>query len=174
MHYFLVNATCLLVNGYGSAQLLNSDFLSQKVSFYVFISDAGFLLTNVSFLRTVSGKFSYLAVLIFVYFLSFERVAVFALAKFRWSVFVSTKMSQKIVSASCDLGYWMFLEFSRSWNRQRRFFGLEMRRGPVDGSWDYFVFDFGVYFSEINLFFCVHPWSDFFWYLFSFFGTVCD
>ena len=49
----------------------------------------------------------------------------------------------------------VFLQFWHLWNTQRQFFGLFMRFGDADGSWEFWVFDFVIYVSEICRFLCL-------------------
>ena len=52
------------------------------------------------------------------------------------------------------------------------FFGLLMRCGFADSSWEYYVFDFGLCVSEICLF-CVCSWCDLMWYKFIHISGHC-
>ena len=53
------------------------------------------------------------------------------------------------------------------------FFGLLMRFGYDDGSWEFYVFDFGLYVSEICLFLCLSLMRSFVVQIFSFSRTLC-
>ena len=67
-----------------------------------------------------------------------------------WLFFVRKKMSSQIGSST---GFWSWiLNVSQFWhlrNTQRQFFGLLLPCGCAKGSWDYKVFDFGLYVSKI-------------------------
>ena len=76
--------------------------------------------------------------LIFIHLFSSTGVVVVALANLRWSVFVSKKLSQigsfhdlLVLATEC------FFTFDIFEVRNDVFFGLLMRCGFADGSWDY-------------------------------------
>ena len=97
--------------------------------------------------------------------INFIGLAIVAAADLRCGDFCP----KKVVVTNCwfplpsGLDYWMLLQFWHLWNTRRCFFGLLMRCGHADCSWNFWVLDFGTYVSEICLF-CVHPWCDFLWY----------
>ena len=66
----------------------------------------------------------------------------------------------------------MFLQFWHLCNTQGRFFGLLMLCGYAEDSWELWVLILVFVFLRY-VFFCVHPWCDFFVVqIFSFFWTV--
>ena len=89
----------------------------------------------------------------FIHSFSSTKVVVVAQVNLRWSVFVSIKLSQigsfhelLVLATEC------FFSFDIFEIQSAVFFGLLMLCGFAEGSWEYQVFDFGIFVSEICLF----------------------
>ena len=90
-----------------------------------------------------------------------------------WWFFVQKNCRHKLVAST---SFWscfgVFLEFWHLWKTQRQFFVLLMRCRYAVSPWEYKIFNFVIYVSEIRLF-CVHLWCDFLWYKFFYFPGQC-
>ena len=97
---------------------------------------------------------------IVVPFISSTGLAIVAEADLLCCIFLSEKSCHKLL-VSTSFWSWLlnvssFLTYLKYTATVYHFFGFLMRYGFADSSWEFWVFDFGVFVSEICLF-CVHP-----------------
>ena len=163
-----------LLTVHASTKFLILVFVFLKYVFFVFVLDAIFCGTNLFFFQDTvwlvesSWCVHYCSIHQF-YWVSGRCRSGFAL----WWFSVWEKLSHKlVVSTSVWSRLLKVSSVFTSLKYTATFFGLLMRCGFVDSSWEYYVFDFGLCVSEICLF-CGCSWCDLSWYKFIHFSGHC-
>ena len=104
------------------------------------------------FIRTLCGQLRHLDVIIDIPFIRSTGLAIVAEADLLCGIFLSEKSCHKLV-VSTSFWSWL-LNVSSVLNCLKYtaiFFGSLVCCGFADSSWEYYVFDFGLYVSEICL-----------------------